>query len=273
MARPQKEGLDYFPLDVDFFDDPKILLIEERFGLKGSLITAKLLCLIYRNGYYLDWNNDMALVFAKRVGNGITHAFVSDVVSALIERGFFDKDIFSTRSILTSNGIQKRWLEIINKSKRKASIKEEHMVSSKVKGVSSEETTPKREETYLKREESTQSKVKKSKVIMEEITLDKCRLDKDDMHYKVIASSIKLYKGFKKAYPDNKLLLSVGAKEWIDPVRELIEAGYEYELHIAPVTNFATEDPFWRNVVTDTASLQKHFEKLKIKLNAKQSSY
>ena len=34
MARPNKEGLDYFPFDVDFFSDEKIGSISGEFGIK-----------------------------------------------------------------------------------------------------------------------------------------------------------------------------------------------------------------------------------------------
>lgn len=165
MARPVTEGLEYFPMDVDFFDDPKILIVEEQFGFKGGYIASRLLCWIYRNGYYLSWNEDMALVFAKRVGNNITHALVNDVVNALVERGFFDKAIFLRSSILTSSGIQNRWQEIITRAKRKASIRPEYnLINSNIEAVNTELTAPNKEETQAKREVSTQSKVKESKV-------------------------------------------------------------------------------------------------------------
>ena len=32
MARPRKQGIDYFPFDVDFFEDDKVALIEAEFG-------------------------------------------------------------------------------------------------------------------------------------------------------------------------------------------------------------------------------------------------
>ena len=35
MARPIKDGVDYFPLDTDFFQDDKVRLIKGEFGAKG----------------------------------------------------------------------------------------------------------------------------------------------------------------------------------------------------------------------------------------------
>ena len=44
MARPNKIGLDYFPLDVDIFEDEKISAISGEFGIKGEITVIKLLC-------------------------------------------------------------------------------------------------------------------------------------------------------------------------------------------------------------------------------------
>lgn len=163
MARNIKEGLDYFPMDIDFFDDPKILMAEDKFGVKGGYIAVRLLGWVYRNGYYLSWDDTTALVFAKRVSNGITHELVRDVVNLLVERGFFDKAIFNSRSVLTSNGIQKRWVDIIQKCKRKAHINPDFLVNSEVRPINTEEIPETSEPMPENPEESTQRKFKKSK--------------------------------------------------------------------------------------------------------------
>lgn len=157
MARPIKEGLDYFSMDVDFYDDPKIIYAEEAHGVIGGYIASRLLCLIYRDGYFINWDDDMALVFSKRVGNCITHVQVKEVVDTLIEKGFFDKRLYAQFGILSSRGIQKRWLRIISDCKRKAGINSAYdVVNSSIAEFPPEETQP-------KREESTQSKEKESK--------------------------------------------------------------------------------------------------------------
>ncbi len=55
MARPTKDGLDYFPLDVDVFEDEKIEAIAGEFGIKGELAVIKLLCAVYKKGYFIRW--------------------------------------------------------------------------------------------------------------------------------------------------------------------------------------------------------------------------
>ncbi len=113
-----KTGIDYFPLDIDFFQDEKVQFVSARFGTRGEAITVRLLCKIYRNGYYAKWDEDTALLFAKGVGDGCSDSCVNDVVHELVKRGFFDRSIFDRFGILTSRGIQKRYLEAGKRRKK-----------------------------------------------------------------------------------------------------------------------------------------------------------
>jgi hypothetical protein len=171
MGRPEKTGLDYFPLDVDIFEDPKLLFVEDEHGPKGGYIAIRLLCWIYRNGYYASWDTPTALLFARKVGNGVTAAEVQKVVECLIKHQFFNADMYATHQILTSYGIQKRWMRITEQARRKGTINplykishHDHApVSSEETPVSSEETRVDKEETTGTPEESTQSTVQYSK--------------------------------------------------------------------------------------------------------------
>ena len=116
----KKTGLEYFPLDVDFFHDEKIQFVSARFGAKGEAITLRLLCKIYRHGYYTDWDEDAALLLAKGVVDVGQHSCARDVAHELVKRGFFDKGIFDSFGILTSRGIQKRFVEA---TKRRLGVK------------------------------------------------------------------------------------------------------------------------------------------------------
>lgn len=57
MERPVKDGLSYLPLDVDIFEDEKIEAIAGDFGIKGELFVIKLLCVVYKKGYFVVWND------------------------------------------------------------------------------------------------------------------------------------------------------------------------------------------------------------------------
>lgn len=125
MARPIKTGIDYFPFDVEFFSDDKIQLIESEFGMKGGYIAIRLLCKIYKEGYYYKWGTDECLLFTRSLGvEGVSKNFVDEVISGLIRRCFFDKRCFDKFEILTSKGIQKRYFEATSRYKKVEVIKE-----------------------------------------------------------------------------------------------------------------------------------------------------
>ncbi len=168
MARPISNGLEYFPLDTDFFDDPKLLHAEEAHGLEGGYIAIRILCWIYREGYCIEWNQDTSVIFTRRLGNRITSDTVTAVVQTLLKHGFFSRIMYQKFAILTSRGIQNRWLGIIKHAKRKASIKTEYDLTDGINSIESElvreETTPIPDVTTPIPELSTESKVKESKV-------------------------------------------------------------------------------------------------------------
>lgn len=121
MARPIKKGLDYFCFDVDFFEDEKITAISGEFGIKGEIVAIKLLCAIYRNGYFTMWNELLKYKLLRSLP-GISAELLESIVSRLVLWGFFDKSLFDSTGILTSKGIQLRYFEA---SKRRIKTDEE----------------------------------------------------------------------------------------------------------------------------------------------------
>ena len=106
-----KKGLDFFPLDVDFFDDEKVQFISARFGIKGEVCAIRLLTRIYRNGYFIKWDEDSAYLFSKVAGKEFSPCLANEIVHELVKRGFFNKSLFDSFGILTSRGIQDRFLK------------------------------------------------------------------------------------------------------------------------------------------------------------------
>jgi len=117
MARPNKQGLDYFPLDVGIFEDDKILAISGEFSVKGEIIVLRLLCEIYRNGYFVEFSELLKNKLA-RLG-GLSGGLVEEVVKKLVKYEFFDGFVFSEYNVLTSKHIQRVYLEA---SKRRKDI-------------------------------------------------------------------------------------------------------------------------------------------------------
>lgn len=121
MARPVKQGLDYFPIDVDFFQDEKIAVIAGEFGLKGEIVIIKLLCAVYRNGYFVEWSEMLKYKLLKELP-GVSADLLEQIVKRLVKWGFFDKTLFDSASILTSHGIQRRYQAISTKMHRKNTV-------------------------------------------------------------------------------------------------------------------------------------------------------
>ena len=89
MGRNVKKGLDYFPFDVDFFQDIKIRkLIKYQRG-KAVTVYALLLCLIYKNGYYMLWDEELPFILSEQTG--FEEAYIQEGVKCCLALGLFSK--------------------------------------------------------------------------------------------------------------------------------------------------------------------------------------
>lgn len=122
MGRKFKEGLDYFELDCQM--DDKIKLIQAEFGLKGFAVVVKLFQRIYGGfGYYCEWNDDSILLFMSE--NGLTSEnknMITEITDACTRRGLFSEELYNKYKILTSHGIQERYINAVS---RRESVKME----------------------------------------------------------------------------------------------------------------------------------------------------
>ena len=109
MARPQKAGLEYFPLDVDIDSDERVEYVIAKHGFQAFGILIKLLMEIYRQGYYITWTERQRYVFSKRIN--VDSMYAETVVSVYINEGIFEKKLFDEYGILTSHGVQARYLQ------------------------------------------------------------------------------------------------------------------------------------------------------------------
>lgn len=157
MARPQKIGLDYFPLDVDIFVDPKVEPITARYGAAGDAILIRLLCRIYRDGYATHFDDDVAYSIARSLGDNSLFHTVSSVVNKLIQSGFFDDEFFQKFGLLSSPGIQRRYEKACTDSRRTVrAVPVEHSLLRSKPPLSHEET---QQADELSSRESTQREI------------------------------------------------------------------------------------------------------------------
>ena len=114
MARPTKQGIDYFPVDVQW--DEKVELFIAETGADGLGVLMTIWQLIYQNeGYYVNNNSDLPLLVRRRVMANIDR--VKEIIKVAIERGVFDRYKARQYKILTSKAIQKRYFSAAKKKK------------------------------------------------------------------------------------------------------------------------------------------------------------
>lgn len=110
MGRPKKNGLDYFPLDVDIFRDIRVRRLKRKCGDNATLVYIALLTLIYNEGYYLHVDDDTAFAISEDVG--FNEDEINAIIACSVELGLFSQKMYADHRILTSAAIQNRYLFI-----------------------------------------------------------------------------------------------------------------------------------------------------------------
>lgn len=122
MARPTKSGIDYFPLDCEWDNKIEMYIAEKE--STGLAVLVTLWQLIYKNSYFIEYNNDLLLLTKKRINVDIN--LINECINSAVQRGIFDRNLFES-GILTSKAIQKRFFEAA-KRKKVVQVSDEHLL-------------------------------------------------------------------------------------------------------------------------------------------------
>lgn len=116
MPRTPKIGLDFVGWKTDIFEnDTKIDELLDAQGWIGFSIYFYLCMKAYASdGYFYRWSYANAATTARRMGGGIGSDAVIQTVKVCLRVGLFDKNLLDV-GILTSKGIQRRYLKAIEK--------------------------------------------------------------------------------------------------------------------------------------------------------------
>jgi len=119
MPRPKKKGLDYSPWDTNIFEnDTKIDELIDAQGWSGFAVYFYLCQKAYASdGFFYRWSYANAATTARRMGGGIGSETVKQVVSVCLRIGLFDKRLFDEAGVLTSKGIQRRYMSATGRRK------------------------------------------------------------------------------------------------------------------------------------------------------------
>ena len=116
-GRQLKKGLMFFYNDVDFYRDIRIRKLIRRKNGQAATVYHRLLCEIYRNGYYLEWDDDLPFIISEDIG--FQEDMILDVIHYCVELGLFSKDVFDKDRVLTSAAIQRCYFDAVKNAKRK----------------------------------------------------------------------------------------------------------------------------------------------------------
>lgn len=182
MPRPRKPGLDYFPLDCDFFQSKRIKALRRAHKSFGILTYLSILCKVYGgSGYYyrFDSPDELCMDIAEEIaGDQVRRVStqVAESINYLVEQGTFDRCLFE-RGVITGKTIQQQYLLSAQAAKRKVDMSLYNLLSGDEiaageksgegeagdcipkNGVSSEETPVNSEETSVNSENNPHSKV------------------------------------------------------------------------------------------------------------------
>lgn len=124
MARPARKGLAYFPKDVDFYQDEKIVDLGMKYGPLGLTVFDVLMTLVYREGYYLELPlSKVGQLIVRTVGEswfrktGMSAVDLSvEVILYCAEIGLINASLVR-QNVITSVGIQKRYAAVTRRNK------------------------------------------------------------------------------------------------------------------------------------------------------------
>lgn len=128
MARPTAKGVEYFPLNVNFINDLKVRKLLLSCGAEAIAVLIYLLSTIYKDeGYYVEIHEDEIDLIALDVN--VTPEFVLEVINKACEVRLFDVNLYNNFNILTSKGIQERYLKITERRKNSVVITQFNLVN------------------------------------------------------------------------------------------------------------------------------------------------
>lgn len=205
MARPKRDGLLYFPFDTDFFyADKKIKRLHSKYGSDGLILYIYLLTEIYRNGYYISWDEEAEEDAAADLN--LKEGFIKQAMAYLTSRSLLTKlsilagpvnasptqkagndapqresagngDGRKRAEVITSPGIQKRYQEAVKGRKRRIEVDSEIWLLKKEETASCIKVTDK----YSFYEDNP-GKSEKNPDISEKNPVKKSKVDKNKIN-------------------------------------------------------------------------------------------
>jgi hypothetical protein len=164
MAGKIKPGISFYRMDCDHFNDPKIRLLLNYKGIEGYYVWIRLITHGYGNlGYYFDTNDHESFeLFAVDCGKDLD--YVKAVIVECINRKLFNKEIYETHGLLTSEKMQENFLIATESRRKKNPVNSINILPhlSLIRDIpGKEEIIPKKEESIPKNDSQIREDKKK----------------------------------------------------------------------------------------------------------------
>jgi len=282
MARPTKEGLDYFPLDVNFDQDDKLVVPMAKFGISGYGIIVRLMSEIYKNSYFYRWGTKEQYVFANRVNVDIN--LINEIIKECAEWGFFHKELFETYQILTSRGFQTRYIGASKRRKEITFIEEYTLVNleeevkkvhfpitlvnvngntinvyinrDKASKVSTESTQKEKEIEKEREREKERKKLPRQRIAYAE----------DSTPYRMAIYFHNKIMAFAESIGKAHLVRDADMQKWADSCRKILELDKRDPNEVRELIDWVTADPFWQQNVLSPDKLREKYTDLAMRM-------
>jgi hypothetical protein len=253
LARPTKLFLDYFSHDTDSVNDEKMELFRSAYGNDGYAFYFIILERIYKNeGAVLDLSKNIFVIgLAKKLM--ITIEKFNEMLEVAFELNMFNRELFDQKKLLTSNGIQKRYEEVMKQRKmwnKKKKTNDDYEFSNE-----------KTNDDYEFSNEKTVGKTTQRKGNMKGKEIEN-KLEEKEIVYSDMVNDLTVLLCNKLRENNEKAKLPSDLKKWnsaIDALNRL--DGYSFE-QIESVLIWSQQNHFWKTNILSATKLREKFAQL-----------
>jgi hypothetical protein len=251
LARPTKLYLDYFSHDTDAVNDEKMEIFRSVYGNDGYAFYFIILERTYRTeNATIDLSKNVFVIgLAKKLM--ITTEKFHEMLETAFELEMFNRELYEAEKKLTSNGIQKRFEDVMNQRNQwKKKKSKDNQEFSTEKTNDDYEFSP--EKTIGKtRQRKGNMKGKENEKEIENKKSDVEKVFSDD----VLFLNHLLISKIKNNNPQAKQPSNVN--QWNDAIRLMIESdGYTKE-QIEKMIQYCQSDEFWKSNILSAKKLRE----------------
>lgn len=267
MARPTKLYLDYFSHDTDATNDEKMDMFRSMYGNDGYAFYFIILEKVYRTeNAMIDLSKNIFVVgLAKKLMISVEKFY--EMLETAFELEMFDRDLFESEKKLTSNGIQKRFADVMkqrNQWKKTKEIKEKEFSNEKTNNnyeFSNEKTIGKtRQRKGNRKEKEIESEIKNN-------DLDSSESVSASFSSDVIFLTDLLISEIKKNNPQAKTPANI--TNWRNDIRLLLADGYTFT-QIDSMIRWTQSDDFWKSNILSAKKLREKSSTLILQMQRRQ---